>query len=58
MDATSEKFELFKAELIALCKKHGVQISAGYAAIEVLDLVDGDDPIFGDAIIDATNPAN
>ena len=56
MEATSEKFELFKADLIALCEKHGVQVCAGYNVIEDLDLVPGDDPIFAGAIMDETTP--
>lgn len=56
MDATSDKFSQFKAELVGLCKKHRVQICASwYSVIEVHDLPDGENTIFSDAILDETS---
>ena len=54
------KFDAFKAELIALCDKHGVQLSTSmYDSIEVRNRIPfstgaGDEAIYLDCIEDAT----
>jgi hypothetical protein len=49
----SAKYDSFKAELIALCEKHGVQLAtSGYDKIQVWNLEAGDSPIYGDDLED------
>jgi len=55
----TKKYDHFKEELIALCEKHNVQLSAGYEPIEVSDADSSDQllsfAIYGDFIIDRTS---
>lgn len=49
-------FEKFKAELIALCEKHGVQLAtSGYDSLDVWRLQPGDEILYS-GLVDMTQP--
>jgi hypothetical protein len=52
------KFDKFEEALRTLCREHGVMLaSSGYEHLQVFDLRDGEDPLYG-GIEDETKPAD